>query len=84
MRRHRKRSGREFIFNRSGPFRRLLPAEVRAVQPWLDKAVEMIRPDSLLVSRIDQQYGLSYYRQMDWNKAIEYYSEAYRYNPEFI
>ena len=54
------------------------------VQPWLDKAVEMIRPDSLLVSRIDQQYGLGYYRQMDWNKAIEYYSEAYRYNPEFI
>ena len=28
--------------------------------------------------------SVCYYRQMDWNKAIEYYSEAYRYNPEFI
>lgn len=54
------------------------------VQPWLDRAVEMIRPDSLLVSRINQQYGLGYYRQMDWNKAIEYYTKAYSYNPEFI
>jgi tetratricopeptide (TPR) repeat protein len=57
----------------------------RDVKPWLDKALEMIRPDSSVVSRLHQQYGLGYYRQQDaWDKAIEHYKEAYRYNPKFI
>ena len=38
-----------------------------------------------LASRIQQQYGLAYYRRQDsWDKAIEHYKEAYRYNPKFI
>ena len=57
----------------------------RDVKPWLDKALEMIQPDSSVVSRLHQQYGLGYYRQQDaWDKAIEHYKEAYRYNPKFI
>ena len=54
------------------------------VQPWLEKATEMIRPDSALVSRIHQQYGTSYYGLERFDKAIEHYQEAYRYNPSFI
>ena len=54
------------------------------VKPWLDKAVEMIRPDSAFVSRIHQQYGTGYYAQEQFDKAIEHYQEAYRYNPSFI
>ena len=56
----------------------------RQVKPWLDKAAEMIRPDSAFVSRIHQQYGAGYYREEQFAKAIEYYQEAYRYNPSFI
>ena len=55
------------------------------IKPWLDKAWEMIQPDPALASRIQQQYGLAYYRRQDsWDKAIEHYKEAYRYNPKFI
>ena len=54
------------------------------VQPWLEKATEMIRPDSALVSRIHQQYGTGYYGLERFDKAIEHYQEAYRYNPSFI
>lgn len=57
----------------------------RDVKPWLDKAWEMIQPDPATMSRIHQQYGLGYYRRTDsWDKAIEHYKEAYRYNPKFI
>ena len=57
----------------------------KEVKPWLDKAWDMIQPDPLLASRIQQQYGLAYYRRQDsWDKAIEHYKEAYRYNPKFI
>ena len=57
----------------------------KEVKPWLDKAWEMIQPDPALASRIQQQYGLAYYRRQDsWDKAIEHYKEAYRYNPKFI
>ena len=46
---------------------------------------EMIQPDPALASRIQQQYGLAYYRRQDsWDKAIEHYKEAYRYNPKLI
>ena len=56
----------------------------RDVIPWLDKAVEMLQPDPAILSRLHQQYGLGYYRRNSWDKAIEYYKEAYRYNPKFI
>ena len=57
----------------------------KEVKPWLDKAWEMIQPDPALASRIQQQYGLMYYRRQDsWDKAIEHYKEAYKYNPKFI
>lgn len=57
----------------------------KEVIPWLDKALEMLEPDHAVVSRIHQQYGLGYYRNQDsWDKAIEHYKEAYRYNPKFI
>lgn len=55
------------------------------VKPWLDKAWDMIQPDSSMVSRIHQQYGLGYYKRQDsWDKAIEHYKEALRYNPNLI
>ena len=54
------------------------------VKPWLDKTWEMIQPDPAIASRIQQQYGLAYYRRQDsWDQAIEHYKEAYRYNPKF-
>ena len=57
----------------------------KEVIPWLDKALEMIQPDPAVMSRIHQQYGLAYYRWQDsWDKAIEHYKEAYRYNPKYI
>lgn len=55
------------------------------VKPWLDKALEMILPDSATMYRIHQQYGLGYYRSMrSWDKAIEHYKEAYKYYPKYI
>ena len=57
----------------------------KEVIPWLEKALDMLEPDHTLLSRIHQQYGLAYYRRQDsWDKAIEHYKEAYRYNPKFI
>ena len=57
----------------------------KEVKPWLDKAWEMIQPDPAVASRIQQQYGLAYYRRQDsWDQAIAHYKEAYRYNPKFI
>ena len=57
----------------------------KEIKPWLDKAWEMIQPDPALASRIQQQYGLAYYRRQDsWDLAIEHYKEAYRYNPKLI
>ena len=57
----------------------------KEVIPWLDKAWEMIQPDPAVASRIQQQYGLAYYRRQDsWDQAIAHYKEAYRYNPKFI
>ena len=52
------------------------------VKPWLDKALDMLQPDPVMLARIHQQYGMGYYRkQNSWDKAIEHYKEAYRYNP---
>ena len=45
----------------------------------------MVQPDASVMYRLHQQYGLGYYRQQDsWDKAIEHYKEAYRYNPKYI
>ena len=55
------------------------------VKPWLDKAWDMVQPDPAFLSRLHQQYGLGYYHMQEtWDKAIEHYKEAYRYNPNFI
>ena len=55
------------------------------VKPWLDKALKMLEPDPGTMSRIHQQYALGYYgRDKYWDRAIEHYKEAYRYNPKFI
>ena len=57
----------------------------REVKPWLDKALEMLEPDSVTMSRIHQQYALGYYgREDSWDLAIAHYKEAYRYNPKLI
>lgn len=57
----------------------------REVKPWLDKAMEMLQPDPVMMSRVHQQYGLGYYRkQGSWGDAVEHYKEAYRYNPKLI
>lgn len=57
----------------------------KEVKSWLDKAVAMLQPDALTMSRIHQYYGLGYYRTMkSWDQAIGHYKEAYRYNPNFI
>ena len=46
---------------------------------------DMIQPDAALMSRLHQQYGLGYYKNREtWDKAIEHYKEAYRYNPKLI
>jgi tetratricopeptide (TPR) repeat protein len=55
------------------------------VKPWLDKALAMLEPDSSVLSRIHQQYGLGYYKKQDsWDQAIEHYKKAFNYNPQFI
>jgi tetratricopeptide (TPR) repeat protein len=56
----------------------------KQVKPWLDKASDMIRPDSAFVSRIHQQYGTGYYGMERFDEAIAHYQEAYRYNPSYI
>ena len=56
----------------------------KQVKPWLDKATDMIRPDSAFVSRIHQQYGTGYYGLERFDEAIAHYQEAYRYNPSYI
>ena len=54
------------------------------IKPWLDKALEMIQPDPSMMSRLHYQYALGYKQQFAWDKAIEHYKEAYRYNSGLI
>ncbi len=57
----------------------------RDIKLWLDKALKMLEPDPVVMSRIHQQYALGYYGRDDaWDLAIEHYKEAYRYNPKLI
>ena len=47
--------------------------------------MDMLQPDPAMMSRVHQLYGLGYYRkQNSWDKAIEHYKEAYRYNPKYL
>jgi tetratricopeptide (TPR) repeat protein len=57
----------------------------RDIKLWLDKALKMLEPDPVVMSRIHQQYALGYYAREDsWDLAIAHYKEAYRYNPKLI
>ena len=57
----------------------------KEVKPWLDKALEMLQPDNVALSRVHQQYGRGYYMRQDhWDDAIRHYKEAYGYNPKII
>lgn len=56
----------------------------KEVKPWLDKAMDMLQPDPLIMFRLYQQYGLGEFRNNDWERAIGHYKEAYRYNKNFI
>lgn len=57
----------------------------RDIKLWLDKALKMLEPDPVVMSRIHQQYALGYYGRDDaWDLAIAHYKEAYRYNPKLI
>ena len=53
------------------------------VKPWFDKAYKMLQPDPEMMYRLHQQYGMGYFKtQKEYDKAIEHYKEAYRYNPK--
>lgn len=56
----------------------------KEVKPWLDKAMEMLSPDPVTLSRLHQQYGLGAFSANDWPEAILHYKEAYRLNPALI
>ena len=56
----------------------------KEVKPWLDKAMEMLSPDPVILSRLHQQYGLGAFSANDWPEAILHYKEAYRLNPALI
>ena len=56
----------------------------KEVKPWLDKAMEMLSPDPVTLSRLHQQYGLGAFNANDWPEAILHYKEAYRLNPALI
>ena len=56
----------------------------KEVKPWLDKAMEMLSPDPVTLSRLHQQYGLGAFNANVWPEAILHYKEAYRLNPALI
>lgn len=56
----------------------------KEVKPWLDKAMAMLSPDPVILSRLHQQYGLGAFSANDWPEAIFHYKEAYRLNPALI
>lgn len=51
---------------------------------WLSTAEDMIRPDPKILSRIQQQYGSYWLKSSQYDKAIQSYSKAYDYYPDFI
>ena len=56
----------------------------KEVKPWLDKAMNMLQPDPLIMFRLYQQYGLGEAKLFHWDEAIAHYQKAYGYNPKFI
>lgn len=52
------------------------------VMPWLDRTIEIMKPDILTLSRIYEQYGLCHFKQKHWAKALDYYRKAYEHNPK--
>jgi len=53
------------------------------VKPWLDKAMSLMQPVPETMARIHQGLALGYFKNLSFDKAIEHYKEAYRYDPEF-
>lgn len=56
----------------------------KEIRPWLDRAMDMLQPDSRALARLHRQYGIGYYRLNDWPRAIEHYKAAYEYSPDQI
>ncbi len=56
----------------------------KKVIPWLDKAMEMLQPDPMIMFRLHQQYGLGEAKHFHWDEAISHYQKAYGYNPKYI
>ena len=56
----------------------------KEVKPWLDKAMAMLSPDPVTLSRIHQQYGLGVFSMSDWPEATSHYKGAYQLNPSLI
>lgn len=54
------------------------------VKPWLDKAMDMLQPDPMIMFRLHQQYGVGNAKQFRWNEAIAQYQKAYGYYPKAI
>ena len=54
----------------------------RDVAPWLEKACVLLQPDPAIASRIFQQYGYEYCKQMNWENARDSYLKANSYTPE--
>lgn len=54
------------------------------MKPWLDKAMAMLSPDPVTLSRIHQQYGLGVFSMSDWPEATSHYKGAYQLNPSLI
>lgn len=53
------------------------------VKPWLDKVWDRLQPDPEFLSRLHQQYGQGYFKDVgDHERAIEHFKEAYRLNPK--
>ncbi len=56
----------------------------KEVKPWLDKAMEMLQPDPMIMFRLHQQYALGEAKLFHWDEAIAHYQKAYGYNPKYI
>ena len=59
------------------------PTSMNALE-YFDKALKMMEPDSTMMYKILSGRALSYYKKMDFRKAIPDYLKAYEYNPSYI
>lgn len=53
-------------------------------EKWLGKAIDMVSPNPLFLSRVYQQYGAYYFHHKEYGPAIENYKKAYELNSETI